>query len=124
MASFFLAVLLLVLLWWALHQREYLKGNVDRPFFSWGRPQKPAAPPPAEEQRPTYQRKRRQRPAKPSASDINDELQQAIHKITIYTHNRDVSARLLREAFEQNPDQPTQYCVTRVLEKLMRDRRA
>lgn len=123
MGVVFLAIVLLVLLWWALHQREYLKGKVDRPFFSWGRRSGLLSPPPTEEQAATYQRKRkRSRP--PATSDTADELQQAVRTIATYTHNQDVAVRLLREALEQNPGKPMKYCVARALEKLMRDRRA
>ncbi|MGB3136252.1 MAG: hypothetical protein WBB18_05550 [Nodosilinea sp.] len=47
----------------------------------------------------------------------------AVNKITAYTHNQDVSARLLRAAQLANRGRSLDWCVEKIIHDLVRDRR-
>ena len=57
------------------------------------------------------------------AVQTRTKVDDALKQITRYTHNRNVSARLLYAKREDNRHQSLQWCVDKTIEELLRDRR-
>lgn len=54
---------------------------------------------------------------------VKTTVDDAVKQVTRYTHNRNVSARLLYATREDNRHQSLQWCVDKTIEELLRDRR-
>ena len=105
--------------WWIRYNQLYLSGAVKTPFFSFGSGQSRARrvrvahrPAPAAARRAASVPQAQQR-----------EIGQAVSKITTYTHNYDVSVRLLHSTRQANMSKSLDWCAEKVISDILRDRR-
>lgn len=106
--------------WWIRYNQLYMSGAVKTPFFSFGnsgqsrvrrvRVAHRAAPAGASRAAPVNQAQQQ-------------EIGQAVSKITRYTHNYDVSVRLLHSTRQANMSKSLDWCADKVIEDILRDRR-
>ncbi|MFQ4134768.1 hypothetical protein PGN35_000460 [Nodosilinea sp. PGN35] len=106
--------------WWVRYNQLYSSGAVKAPFFSFGssgqsrvrrvRVAHRPAPAAAKNSRPMSQVQQR-------------EIGQAVSKITRYTHNYDVSVRLLHSTHQANMSKSLDWCAEKVIGDIIRDRR-
>lgn len=105
--------------WWIRYNQLYSSGAVRAPFFSFGSSQSRVRrvrvahrPAPAAARRAASVNQAQQR-----------EIGQAVSQITKYTHNYDVSVRLLSSTRQANMSKSLDWCAEKVIDDLMRDRR-
>jgi hypothetical protein len=101
--------------WWIRYNQLYNSGAVKTPFFSFGSSQ------------PRRVRVAH-RPAPAAARAVGTpaqqrEIGQAVSRITTYTHNYDVSVRLLHSTRQANMSKSLDWCADKVIEDILRDRR-
>lgn len=119
MALFLALAVLGFVAWWLRYNQLYRAGAVKLPFFSFGqttqRPRKVRVtyrPPPTAA-----------RQSAPVDASTQREVGQAVSRITTYTHNYDVSVRLLHSETGRNPGRSVGWCAEKVIDDLVRDRR-
>ncbi len=104
--------------WWLRYNQLYRAGAVKLPFFSFGqttqRPQKV---------RVSYRHPPAARKSAPVDASTQREVGQAVSRITTYTHNYDVSVRLLQAEKGRNPGRSVGWCAEKVIDDIVRDRR-
>lgn len=102
--------------WWIRYNQLYSSGAVKAPFFSFGSSgQKVKAA-----HRPAPARGRKS----PSVNQAQQrEIGQAVSKISRYTHNREVSERLLHSTHQANMSKSLDWCAEKVIADIVRDRR-
>ena len=54
---------------------------------------------------------------------VKENIAAALKQITVYTHNKQVSARLLYANRAANRGQSLQWCVNKTIQELLKDRR-
>lgn len=100
--------------WWFRHNQAYSAGLVDRPFFSVG------AKGPKKRRRTV---RRYPRAATSTATATPKTMALAVRKISTYTHNPEIAARLLQSTRKANMAQPLEWCVDKTIQDILRDRR-
>jgi hypothetical protein len=103
-----------LLAWWVQHNQRYKSGQVNVPFFSWG------------SRGPKAKRRQVRRYPKAAASTATatpKAMKIAVRKISTYTHNPEVAARLLQSTRKANMAQPLEWCVDKTIQDILRDRR-
>lgn len=104
--------------WWIRYNQLYSSGAVKVPFFSFGQAQRPRRAKVAH--RPVATAARRSPPASQAQQQ---EIGQAVSKVSRYTHNYDVSVRLLHSTRQSYPDKSMDWCAEKVINDILRDRR-
>ncbi|QQE65733.1 hypothetical protein GFS31_24210 [Leptolyngbya sp. BL0902] len=72
-------------------------------------------------QRPPISPRRQRRPRLLTATP--HQIRAAVKEISIYTHNEEISARLLHHTRLENRGKPLSWCVEKTIHDLVRDRR-
>lgn len=104
--------------WWIRYNQLYRAGAVKLPFFSFGQStQRPR------NVRVSYKPPRATRQSAQVDVGTQKEVGQAVSKITAYTHNYEVSVRLLQSEKGRNPDRSVVWCAEKVIDDIVRDRR-
>jgi hypothetical protein len=105
--------------WWIRYNQLYSSGAVKAPFFSFGSGQSRVRkvrvahrPAPANARKAHVGNQAQQR-----------EIGQAVSQITKYTHNYDVSVRLLNSTHQANMSKSIDWCAEKVIADILRDRR-
>ncbi|WOD37379.1 hypothetical protein [Nodosilinea sp. E11] len=101
--------------WWIRYNQLYRSGAVKTPFFSLGGQSQSRARRVKVAHRPVARKR-----ATPAAER---EIGQAVSKITTYTHNYEVSVRLLHSTRQANMSKSLDWCAEKVIDDLLRDRR-
>jgi hypothetical protein len=101
--------------WWIRYNQLYSSGAVKVPFFSLGSQSKAKRVRVAHRPAPRATTK-----ASPAAQR---EIGQAVSKITTYTHNSEVSVRLLNSTRQANMRKSMNWCAEKVIDDILRDRR-
>ncbi|MBW4486120.1 MAG: hypothetical protein KME14_26655 [Tildeniella torsiva UHER 1998/13D] len=105
--------------WWIRYNQLYSSGAVKAPFFSFGSGQSRVRKVRVAH-RPAPDGARRS----PSVSQAQQrEIGQAVSQITKYTHNYDVSVRLLHSTRQANMSRSLDWCAEKVIADILRDRR-
>jgi hypothetical protein len=99
--------------WWIRYNQLYSSGAVKTPFFSLGQAQP----------RQVRGQHRVDRPTSVATPGQQRAISQAVARITTYTHNQDVSVRLLRSTCQANMSKSLEWCTDKTIEDIIRDRR-
>ncbi len=106
--------------WWIRYNQLYSSGAVKAPFFSFGSSGQSKARRVRVAHRPAPAGARR---AAPVNQAQQREVGQAVSQITKYTHNYDVSVRLLHSTRQANMSKSIDWCAEKVIADILRDRR-
>ncbi|HSP31472.1 MAG TPA: hypothetical protein VLO13_05605 [Halomonas sp.] len=103
--------------WWIRYNQLYNAGAVKVPFFSLG------TQPKARRVKVSSRPVSRARATPPASAAAQREIGQAVSKITRYTHNAEVSVRLLHSTRQANMSRSIDWCADKVVDDILRDRR-
>jgi len=103
--------------WWIRYNQLYSSGAVKVPFFSLGTQSQSKAKRVRVAHRPAPRATTKASPA------AQREIGQAVGKITTYTHNSEVSVRLLHSTRQANMSKSMDWCAEKVIDDILRDRR-